>query len=152
ACAVPRAPLLLFGEPLMSPSARRRAPSAAPGCLGVLLIAPAGPDPRRLSRGLRAQGAAVTLTPCLAEGGARARPGGHGVIALDLHGQEADALALLARWRHDGLRTPVLLLTGVGDGCSGVRGLELGADTFLPRPATPEVALAHLRALLRLAG
>jgi DNA-binding response OmpR family regulator len=46
----------------------------------------------------------------------------------------------------------VLLLTGAGDGCFGVRGLELGADTFLPRPTTPEVTLAHLRALLRLSG
>jgi DNA-binding response OmpR family regulator len=136
----------------MRPSPRRCPPSPSPGCLGVLLIASAAPDVRRLARGLRAQGAAVTLAPSLAEGDAGARSGGHDALALDLAGQEADALGLLGRWRHDGLRTPVLLLTGTGDSRAGVCGLEAGADTFLSRPATPEVLLAHLRALLRLAS
>jgi DNA-binding response OmpR family regulator len=136
----------------MRPSPRGRLPSSAPGCLGILLIAPDGPDLRQLARGLRAQGPAVTVAASLAEGNAAARVGGHDVIALDLAGQEEEALGLLARWRRDGLRTPVLLLTAAGDRRAGVSGLEAGADTFLSRPTTPEVLLAHLRALLRLAG
>jgi two-component system copper resistance phosphate regulon response regulator CusR len=119
--------------------------------LRVLLIASRKPDALMLARGLQAGGAVVAVVRSLAQGDAAAAAGGTAVIALDLAGREAEALALLGRWRRDGLRAPVLLLTEGGDGASGVRGLDGGADTFLSRPVTPRLLLAHLRALVRTA-
>jgi DNA-binding response OmpR family regulator len=93
---------------------------------------------------------AVAVAPALAKGDGAARAGGHDAITLDLTGREEEALAVLARWRRDGLRTPVLVLTAGHEPGAGVRALETGADTFLPRSIAPEALLAHLRALLRL--
>jgi DNA-binding response OmpR family regulator len=117
----------------------------------VLLIASRRPDALMLARGLQAGGAVVAVVRSLAQGDAAAAAGGTAVIALDLAGRETEALALLGRWRRDGLRAPVLLLTEGGDDASGVRGLDGGADTFVSRPVTPRLLLAHLRALVRTA-
>jgi DNA-binding response OmpR family regulator len=126
------------------------APDAAEP-LRVLLIASRRPDAPTLVRGLQAGGAVVAVARSLSQGDAAAFTGGADAVALDLAGREAEALALLGRWRRNGLRAPVLLLTEGDDDANGVRGLDLGADTFLSRPVTPRLLLAHLRALVRTA-
>jgi DNA-binding response OmpR family regulator len=116
----------------------------------ALLVAQDNQAARRLLEALREAGAAVAFAGSLAEGEAAAKAGGQNVIALSLAGWEAEALDLLARWREGGLTVPVLLLTGP-EGHGGVRGLDLGADSFLPRDVTADAVLGHLRALARLA-
>ncbi|NTX39552.1 response regulator [Myxococcus sp. CA051A] len=44
---------------------------------------------------------------------------------------------------------PILMLTGRGAEVDEVVGLESGADDYLPKPVSPRVLLARLRALLR---
>jgi DNA-binding response OmpR family regulator len=44
---------------------------------------------------------------------------------------------------------PVLMLTARGERGERVRGLELGADDYLPKPFDPEELLARVRAILR---
>lgn len=44
---------------------------------------------------------------------------------------------------------PVLMLTARGDDTDTVVGLELGADDYVAKPASPRVLIARLRALLR---
>jgi len=44
---------------------------------------------------------------------------------------------------------PVLMLTARGDDVDNVVGLELGADDYLPKPCSPRVLVAHMRAILR---
>ncbi len=44
---------------------------------------------------------------------------------------------------------PVLMLTARGDDVDSIVGLELGADDYLGKPASPRVIVARLRALLR---
>jgi DNA-binding response OmpR family regulator len=115
----------------------------------VLLVSPGLPRARALIDGLRAEGLAVTVVRSLAKGDEAARAGVHDAITLDLSGWEGKALDLLGRWRREGVKSPVLLLTADRDGRSGVRGLNAGADTFLAPPVTPALLLAQLRALLR---
>ena len=46
-------------------------------------------------------------------------------------------------------RTPVLMLTARGDTHDRIRGLEMGADDYLPKPFDPAELLARIRAILR---
>ena len=45
--------------------------------------------------------------------------------------------------------TPVLMLTARGEDTDTVLGLELGADDYVAKPASPRVLVARLRALMR---
>lgn len=44
---------------------------------------------------------------------------------------------------------PILMLTARGDEIDQVVGLELGATAYLPKPVSPRLLLAHVRAHLR---
>lgn len=44
---------------------------------------------------------------------------------------------------------PVLMLTARRDEVDQILGLEMGADDYVPKPATPRLLLARVRALLR---
>ena len=46
-------------------------------------------------------------------------------------------------------RGPILMLTARGDEIDQVVGLELGADDYVAKPASPRVLLARIKALLR---
>jgi two-component system KDP operon response regulator KdpE len=47
---------------------------------------------------------------------------------------------------------PILMLTGMGDPRDRVRGLDLGADDYLPKPFSHKELIARIRALLRRIG
>jgi DNA-binding response OmpR family regulator len=70
-------------------------------------------------------------------------------VVLDLGLPDGDGLDLLAEWRQHGFNEPVIILSArdaVGD---RVRGLNLGADDYLPKPFSFEELLARLRAIFR---
>lgn len=60
-----------------------------------------------------------------------------------------DGLAVLKKLRNEGCRTPILLLTAKVEIEDQVRGLDLGADDYLPKPFPMELLLARVRAMLR---
>jgi two-component system, OmpR family, response regulator MprA len=71
------------------------------------------------------------------------------VVVLDVGLPGIDGLAVCRRYRADGRRTPVLMLTA-RDGISDrVAGLDAGADDYLVKPFALAELLARLRALLR---
>ena len=71
------------------------------------------------------------------------------VVVLDVGLPGVDGLAVCRRYRADGRRTPVLMLTA-RDGISDrVAGLDAGADDYLVKPFALAELLARLRALLR---
>lgn len=49
-------------------------------------------------------------------------------------------------------RTPILMLTARGDIGDRVKGLELGADDYLPKPFEPRELVARIQSILRRAG
>jgi DNA-binding response OmpR family regulator len=73
----------------------------------------------------------------------------YGAIILDLGLPRMDGLAVLKRWRANGRRTPVLILTARGSWAERVDGIDAGADDYLPKPFRMEELLARLRSIVR---
>ncbi len=73
-------------------------------------------------------------------------------LVLDRLLPKLEGLEVLRRLRTRGLRTPVLVLTALGDVANRVAGLDAGADDYLAKPFDFEELLARLRALVRRAS
>ena len=68
---------------------------------------------------------------------------------LDVMMPDTDGFDVLRRIRLHS-RTPVLMLTARGDTHDRIRGLEMGADDYLPKPFDPaDFFVARIRAILR---
>ena len=70
-------------------------------------------------------------------------------VILDVMMPRMDGVEVLERLRREGNRTPVLLLTARGEVEDRIRGLDAGADDYLPKPFAMGELLARLRAMLR---
>ena len=73
------------------------------------------------------------------------------VIILDLMLPGMNGLEVL-RSLGPHRRVPILMLTARGDEPDRIVGLEMGADDYLPKTASPREILAHLRAITRRAN
>ncbi len=71
------------------------------------------------------------------------------VVVLDLGLPDGDGLNLLRDWRLAGFNEPVLILSARNAIEDRIRGLDLGADDYLPKPFSIDELLAHVRALIR---
>jgi len=74
------------------------------------------------------------------------------LIILDIMLPKRDGLSVLREVRQDGMTTPVLMLTAKGDISDKIKGLDLGADDYLPKPFSLDELLARIRALFRRSG
>jgi DNA-binding response OmpR family regulator len=74
------------------------------------------------------------------------------LVILDVNMPKADGFEVLRRLRQGGSSTPVMMLTVRAAEEDQVRGLDLGADDYLPKPFSPRTLLARVRALMRRSG
>lgn len=72
-------------------------------------------------------------------------------VILDIGLEGLDGLAVCRRVR-ERYAGPILIFSARGDEVDQVVGLEVGADDYVPKPASPRLLLARLRALLRRSG
>lgn len=70
-------------------------------------------------------------------------------IILDVMMPKRDGIAVLSALRQIGCRTPILLLTAKTQVDDRIRGLDAGADDYLPKPFDMGELLARIRAMLR---
>lgn len=70
-------------------------------------------------------------------------------IVLDLGLPDGDGLDLLREWRKSGFNEPVLILSARDAVDDRIKGLNIGADDYLPKPFSLEELLARVRSLLR---
>jgi DNA-binding response OmpR family regulator len=70
-------------------------------------------------------------------------------VVLDLGLPDGDGLELLRAWRAAGFNEPVLILSARDAVADRIRGLNLGADDYLPKPFSIDELVARLRSLLR---
>ncbi len=73
-------------------------------------------------------------------------------IILDLGLPDGDGLELLREWRAGGFNEPVLILSARDAVEDRIKGLNLGADDYLPKPFSVDELVARLRSLLRRQG
>ena len=71
------------------------------------------------------------------------------IIVLDLGLPDGDGIELLREWRANRYNEPVLILSARDSVEDRIKGLDVGADDYLPKPFSFEELLAHVRALLR---
>lgn len=71
-------------------------------------------------------------------------------ILLDVTLPDGDGRDFCAELRKDGLRMPVIMLTGSDDESDIVKGLDAGANDYVAKPFRIAELLARLRAQLRL--
>ena len=70
-------------------------------------------------------------------------------IILDIMMPGRDGLEVLSALRREGCRVPVLLLTAKTQVEDRIRGLDAGADDYLPKPFDMGELIARIRAMLR---
>src|ERR1019366_8389044 len=104
-----------------------------------------------LTRFLAHEGFEVTWSPNGLAGVESAFVATYSLIMLDVMMPDMEGFQVLEHIRRHS-RTPVLMLTARGDTQDRIRGLEMGADDYLPKPFDPAELLARMRAILRRAA
>lgn len=102
-----------------------------------------------LGRALKQSGHDVTFALDGEDGDHALRGGGFDLVVLDLNLPKRSGLEVLAALRARGDTTPVLILTARADVSDRVRGLNAGADDYLPKPFELTEFEARVQALLR---
>ena len=101
-----------------------------------------------VTRFLAREGFEISWAPGGAAGVEQALAENYSLIMLDVMMPDTDGFEVLRRIRQQS-RTPVLMLTARGDTHDRIRGLEMGADDYLPKPFDPAELVARIRAILR---
>ena len=102
-----------------------------------------------LQEGLRPQQYEVTLARTGEEGFFLAQTESFDLLILDVMLPGRSGLEILAALRHQGFKTPVLMLTARDAIEDRVLGLDTGADDYLVKPFAFAELLARVRALCR---
>ena len=100
-------------------------------------------------KGLGEHGFVVEVVSDGASGLEHASHGSYDLVILDVMLPDMEGYEVLRRLREAGVDTPVLFLSARGAVGDRVRGLELGADDYLPKPFAFAELLARIRAIAR---
>jgi two-component system, OmpR family, response regulator len=118
-------------------------------CLKLLIVEDDAETADYLQRGLAERGHAADLIGNGVDGLAAALGQKYDAIVLDRGLPGLDGLSLLRALRAAGNKTPVLLLSALGQIDDRVSGLEAGADDYLTKPFAFRELIARLEALAR---
>ena len=85
-----------------------------------------------------------------AEAKVTARDARFDALILDVGLPDGDGRDLCARLRRNGIKVPIIMLTGSDEESDVVRGLDFGANDYIAKPFRLAELLARLRAQLRI--
>jgi DNA-binding response OmpR family regulator len=105
-----------------------------------------------IEQGLREEGYAVDVARDGDEATMMAHVYDYDLLLLDVMLPGKSGLQLAAELRREGRETPILMLTARDTTEDVVRGLDAGADDYLPKPFKFDELLARVRALVRRGG
>jgi DNA-binding response OmpR family regulator len=102
-----------------------------------------------IEKALGEQGFAVRRVTTCADARDALAESAFDAIVLDLGLPDGDGLDLLRQWRASAFNEPVLILSARDAVEDRIRGLNLGADDYLPKPFSVDELLARVRSLVR---
>jgi DNA-binding response OmpR family regulator len=94
--------------------------------------------------------ASEAATMADAEAKVTARESRFDAVILDVGLPDGDGRDLCARLRRQGIKVPIIMLTGSDEESDVVRGLDSGANDYIAKPFRMAELLARLRAQLRI--
>ena len=94
-------------------------------------------------------GYVVRLAHTISEGLSEARAGEPALMIVDRMLGDSDAATMIATLRADGIKTPVLFISGLSSVDERIRGLKAGGDDYLVKPFAMAELTARVEALLR---
>jgi two-component system OmpR family response regulator len=102
-----------------------------------------------LQRSLRESGHAADIAGDGETGLSMARDDKYDVLVVDRMLPRLDGLSVVQSLRAEGARTPVLILSALGEVDDRVKGLRAGGDDYLTKPYAYSELLARIEALAR---
>ena len=71
------------------------------------------------------------------------------LILMDVNMQGLDGFGVVSQLRRDGVRTPIIIVSGRKEDYDTLYGLDIGADDYVTKPFNPVVLGAKAKALIR---
>jgi len=121
----------------------------APGRRRILVIEDDPETAGQLRDSLTTDGYEVDLAGNGSDALSRARSADYAVMTIDRMLPDVDGIAVMRRLRDDGIATPVLIISALGEIDDRVRGLRAGGDDYLVKPFAFAELLARVEALAR---
>jgi two-component system copper resistance phosphate regulon response regulator CusR len=118
----------------------------------ILIVEDENKVSRFVERALAEQAYTARVVTSCAEARDALAESPYDAVVLDLGLPDGDGLELLREWRASGFNEPVLILSARDAVEDRIRGLNLGADDYLPKPFSMDELVARLRSLLRRQG
>jgi DNA-binding response OmpR family regulator len=115
----------------------------------ILIVDDHAPTRKLLERSIEGASHGVKLAACCAQASTALAVGLFDVIVLDVMLPDGSGIDLCRKVRGAGIATPILLLTARGEVRDRVRGLDAGADDYLPKPFAVAELMARIHALGR---
>ncbi len=115
----------------------------------VLVIEDDSETAEQLVEFLATNGYEVDLAINGNEGLSRGRTGEYAVMTVDRMLPEMDGIAIIRQLREEGVFTPALIISALGEVDDRVRGLRAGGDDYLVKPFAFAELLARVEALAR---
>jgi DNA-binding response OmpR family regulator len=105
-----------------------------------------------LESNLRSEGYQVETATDGVTGLERSRDPSQDLILLDLLLPKLPGEEICRRLRHDGITTPILVLTAKDEEHQRIAGFELGADDYVSKPFSMREVLVRIQAILKRAA
>ena len=115
----------------------------------ILVIEDDRETAEQLVDSLAASGYQVALAVDGNDGLSRGRSAEYAVMTIDRMLPDIDGIAIIGRLRQDGIVTPALIVSALGEIDDRVRGLRAGGDDYLVKPFAFAELLARVEALAR---
>jgi two-component system, OmpR family, response regulator len=121
----------------------------APGRRRILVVEDDQETAGQLVDSLTMDGYEVDLASSGHDALSRAHSADYAVMTIDRMLPDLDGIAVLRRLRDNGIVTPVLIISALGEIDDRVRGLRAGGDDYLVKPFAFAELLARVEALAR---
>src|SRR5258706_6910500 len=115
----------------------------------ILVVEDDAETARQLVESLATNGYQVDLAANGSDALSRGHSADYAVMTIDRMLPDIDGLAVMQRLREDGVATPVLIVSALGEIDDRVRGLRAGGDDYLVKPFAFAELLARVEALAR---